>query len=106
MNLNYKRVGHGEPLLLLHGTGSHWPVWLPVLDRLAQDYDVIAVDLPGHGRSPVLGTGAPPTPAEFARVLRTFLDELGVTTPHVVGNSVGGWTALELAKLGQARSVT
>jgi pimeloyl-ACP methyl ester carboxylesterase len=107
MNLNYTRVGQGEPLLLLHGTGSHWPVWLPVLDLLAQDYDVIAVDLPGHGESPVLGAGdPPPTAAGFARVLRTFLDELGVDTPHVVGNSMGGWTALEMAKLGQARSVT
>ena len=107
MNLNYKRVGHGEPLLLLHGTGSHWPVWLPVLDRLAQDYDVIAVDLPGHGGSPALAAGdPPPTAAGFARVLRTFLDQLGVTTPHIVGNSMGGWTALELAKIGQARSVT
>jgi pimeloyl-ACP methyl ester carboxylesterase len=107
VNLNYKREGHGEPLLLLHGTGSHWPVWLPVLDLLAQDYDVIAVDLPGHGRSPVLGAGdPPPTAAGFARVLSTFLDELGVDTPHVAGNSMGGWTALELAKIGRVRSVT
>jgi pimeloyl-ACP methyl ester carboxylesterase len=107
MNLNYTRVGHGEPLLLLHGTGSHWPVWLSVLDRLAQDYDVIAVDLPGHGGSPALGAGdPPPTAAGFAHVLRTFLDELGVATPHIAGNSMGGWTALEMAKLGHARSVT
>jgi pimeloyl-ACP methyl ester carboxylesterase len=107
MNLNYKRVGHGEPLLLLHGTGSHWLVWMPVLDLLAQDYDVIAVDLPGHGGSPVLcADDPPPTAAGFARVLSTFLDELGVDTPHVAGNSMGGWTALELAKIGRVRSVT
>ena len=42
----------GEPLVLIHGIGSHWQVWSPVIDRLAEHHDVIAADSPGFGRSP------------------------------------------------------
>lgn len=106
MRLNYERRGHGEPLVLLHGGGNHWQVWKPVFDQLATAFDVIAVDFPGHGDSPVMETGQQPTPANFARVLVAFLEDFGIETAHLVGNSTGGWTALELAKLGYARSVT
>lgn len=105
MFLNYERRGNGEPLLLLHGTGSHLQVWYPVMEPLANVYDVIAVDLPGHGKSPLLDTALPPTPSGFADVLANFLDHLGIATAHVAGNSVGGWTAFELAKRGHVRSV-
>jgi pimeloyl-ACP methyl ester carboxylesterase len=47
----------------------------------------------------------PHTPIGYARVLAALLDELGIAGAHVAGNSVGGWTALELAKLARARSV-
>jgi pimeloyl-ACP methyl ester carboxylesterase len=104
--LNYERCGSGDALLLIHGTGGHWQLWLPVLDRLAQERDVIAVDLPGHGRSAPTGPDVLPDPPGFARILGTFLDDLGLDRVHVAGNSAGGWTALEMAKLGRARSVT
>lgn len=106
LKLNYTRRGSGAPLLLIHGTGSHWPVWQPVLNRLAHERDVIAVDLPGHGGSPLLPPDLPPTPTTFAGVLAGFLKELGLASAHLAGNSVGGWTALEMAKNGHARSVT
>jgi len=105
MLLNYERRGNGEPLLLLHGTGSHLQVWYPVMDMLARVYDVIAIDLPGHGKSPLPDGSLPPTPHGFAEVLAAFLDHLSIETAHVVGNSVGGWTAFELAKRGRVRSV-
>jgi len=101
-----ERRGRGEPLLLIHGAGSYRRVWDPVLDRLAVERDVISVDLPGHGDSPLVEEGTPPTPANFARLMVSFLRELGMESAHVVGNSSGGWTALEIAKLGHARSVT
>jgi pimeloyl-ACP methyl ester carboxylesterase len=98
--------GAGEPLLLLHGTGSSLRVWDPVVDRLAARRSVITVDLPGFGASPPLTpSGPPPSPAGFAVVLADLLRRLGHDTAHVAGNSVGGWTALEMAKLGSARSV-
>jgi pimeloyl-ACP methyl ester carboxylesterase len=52
--LNYERWGSGPPLVLLHGIGHRLQAWDPVLDRLAAAHDVIAVDLPGFGKSPPL----------------------------------------------------
>src|SRR5512146_3067221 len=97
--IHYERSGQGEPLLLLHGIGSGLRIWDPVLPMLTSHYDVIAVDLPGHGDSPILKGGRPDA-ATFARALARFMDELGIETAHLAGNSLGGWTALELAKLG------
>ena len=104
--LGYERRGKGEPLLLIHGAGSYRRVWEPVLDRLAVEREVIAVDLPGHGDSPLMEKRTPPKPQNFARLMVAFLDEIGVEFAHVAGNSSGGWTALEMAKLGNASSVT
>jgi pimeloyl-ACP methyl ester carboxylesterase len=53
MSLAFERRGSGVPLVLLHGIGHHWRAWEPVIDLLADAHDVIAVDLPGFGRSPV-----------------------------------------------------
>jgi pimeloyl-ACP methyl ester carboxylesterase len=104
--IHYERSGCGEPLLLLHGIGSGLRIWDPVLPWLTPHHDVIAVDLPGHGQSPLLPDDGPsPDAAGFARALAGFLDELGIGSAHLAGNSLGGWTALELAKLGRARSV-
>jgi pimeloyl-ACP methyl ester carboxylesterase len=103
--LAYDRLGAGDPLLLVHGTGSSREVWQPVVESLSREYDVIALDLPGHGASDDLAAGVAPTPIGYAQVLAGLLDELGLSDAHVGGNSVGGWTALELAKIGRARSV-
>jgi pimeloyl-ACP methyl ester carboxylesterase len=80
-------------------------VWEPVLERLARERDVIAVDLPGFGRSPALSDGEAPTPHALAGAVAALLDELGIGRAHVAGNSLGGWVALELAKQGRALSV-
>jgi pimeloyl-ACP methyl ester carboxylesterase len=78
----------------------------PVVERLAARRTVIAVDLPGFGTSPPLTpSGPPPAPAGFAGILTDFLGQLGHRTAHIAGHSVGGWTALEMAKLGTAQSV-
>jgi len=102
--LNYVRKGRGEPLVLVHGIGSHWQMWLPVLDTLAAERDVVALDLPGFGQSPALNGGGPPTPAALAEAVAASLPPGG--PHHVAGNSLGGWVALELAAAGHARSVT
>ena len=103
--LNYERRGSGEPLVLIHPLGAELVVWDPVMDRLARDREVIAVDLPGFGRSPALPNGDPPTPRVFASSVASLLDDIGVPRAHVAGNSLGGWVALELAKAGRALSV-
>jgi pimeloyl-ACP methyl ester carboxylesterase len=98
------RFGTGEPLVLLHGIGHRWQAWQPVLDRLAEHHDVIAVDLPGFGGSP-LPDGPLGMPETVAR-LDALFTELDLGRPHVAGNSLGGAIALELAAAGLVRSAT
>ncbi|MET0418649.1 MAG: alpha/beta fold hydrolase, partial [Actinoplanes sp.] len=58
--------------------------------------------MPGHGESPRQPRGAGNTPLDQARAVAELLDELGLTSVHVAGNSVGGWVALELGRLQRA----
>ena len=103
----YERAGTGPVLVLLHPLGADRHVWEPVMDRLAAERDVIALDLPGFGGSPSLNGGGPPTPAALAVAIAEFLPAIAPDGPHhVAGNSLGGWVALELAAAGHARSVT
>lgn len=96
--------GRGEPLVLLHGVGGSWQIWKPVLPLLEKRYRVIAPTLPGHpGGVPLSGA---PTAAALADALVEQLRARGIQTAHVVGNSLGGWLAVELARRGFARSVT
>jgi len=106
MRLNFHRQGSGEPLVLLHGIGGEWQVWEPLLERLSQERDVIAVDIPGFGASSPLANGVTPTPQALAAAVGHFSDDLAIPTAHLAGNSLGGWIALELAKVGRGRSVT
>ncbi|MFF6832355.1 alpha/beta fold hydrolase [Streptomyces sp. NPDC012438] len=105
-SLTYERRGAGEPLLLLHGIGHHWQAWEPVLDVLAAERDVIAVDLPGFGASDALPEGSPYDLSTVVPVLGAFCGALGVERPHVAGNSLGGLLALELGREELVRSVT
>ncbi len=96
--------GDGPPLLLVHGLGMSWRAWRPVLGPLGVDHAVLAPTLPGHRGGP-----AAPVPVRVATLadhLERLLDDRGWERPHVVGNSLGGWLALELARRGRARSVT
>jgi pimeloyl-ACP methyl ester carboxylesterase len=106
LTLNYHRVGVGEPLLLIHGIGSRWQVWDPVLDELSRSRDVIAIDLPGFGFSPRPPAGVAPGAVSLASLVIAFLDELRLPRVHVGGNSLGGWVGLEIARAGRASSVT
>jgi pimeloyl-ACP methyl ester carboxylesterase len=103
--LSHTRRGSGEPLLLLHGIGCQYQYWDPLMDRLAAERDVVAIDIPGFGDSPALGDGRRPTPAALATAVEGFMDELGWERAHVAGNSLGGWIALELAKRRRALTV-
>ncbi len=97
------RRGSGRPLVLLHTLGTDHRMWDPVLDRLAAERDVLALDLPGFGGSEALEHGSP---AALAGAITAFLATRGINRPHVAGNSLGGWVALEMAAAGRAASVT
>lgn len=95
-----------EPLVLLHGLGGSRAVWRPVIDLLAERRDPVALDLPGFGGAPGLPGGTEPTAANLAAAIHRRCQELGVERPHVAGNSLGGWVALEMGRAGWVASVT
>jgi pimeloyl-ACP methyl ester carboxylesterase len=102
--LHSTRQGIGDPLVLIHGTGSELAIWKPILPELVSRFDVVAVDLPGFGASePVTGT---PTPLVLAAAVAEEIDRLGLDSPHVVGHSLGGIVGAELAAAGRARTFT
>lgn len=110
MTLPHDRTGSGPALVLLHGLGADRHVWEPIVPALAAERTVIALDLPGFGRTPPL-TEVSPTPAALAEAVAAGLAELelprnGDGRVHVAGNSLGGWVGLELALQGAAASVT
>jgi pimeloyl-ACP methyl ester carboxylesterase len=106
VTLSYARVGAGEPLLLLHGIGHHRQAWDPVIDILATERDVIAVDLPGFGASPALADSFAHDLPTMTAVFGGLCDALELDRPHVAGNSLGGLLALELGREKRVRSVT
>jgi len=104
--LAYTRRGRGAPLVLLHALGSSRHAWNPVLPELAEHFDVIAVDLPGFGDSKPLPLDVEPHPVALAAAVTRLLQDLDITRPHIAGNSLGGWVALELARLEPVASLT
>ncbi|MGW1071633.1 alpha/beta fold hydrolase [Streptomyces sp. NPDC002537] len=106
VEVSYERLGGGEPLVLLHGIGHHLQAWDPVAGILAAERDVIAVDLPGFGRSPALPDGIRYDLQGVTPVLGALFEALGLDRPHVAGNSLGGLLALQLGHDKLVRSVT
>ena len=88
------RGGAGAPLLFLHGGGGAG-IWLPCMAQLAKKFDVIAPEHPGFGDS-----DTPPwldTIGDLANFYLDFLDQLDLRGVHLIGSSLGGWVAAELA---------
>ncbi len=106
INLSYTRRGSGEPLVLMHGIGHRLEAFDPVVEQLAENFDVIAVDLPGFGKSPGFDKVAQYSIEALAEVVADNFSVWGIDKPHVVGNSMGGAVAITLAQQGKARSAT
>jgi pimeloyl-ACP methyl ester carboxylesterase len=102
----FERRGNGSPLVLLHGIGHRWQAWEPVLDALTAQHDVIAVDLPGFGRSPLLPDGRGYDMASAVQACADIFEDMGLGRPHVAGNSLGAVIGLELASRGLVTSAT
>jgi len=92
--VSVKRAGRGEPMLFLHGARGA-PRWLPFMAALAERFDLIVPEHPGYGRSEMPewldGVG------DLAFFYLDFIRALGLARVHLVGNSMGGWIAAELA---------
>jgi 3-oxoadipate enol-lactonase len=94
-SIHYLIRGQGEPLLLIHGLGGSGADWVFQVAALEKRFQVIVPDLPGSGRS------APPrdeyTIEGFATSLWSLLDHLGISRTNIIGFSMGGAVALEMA---------
>ncbi|WP_245656077.1 alpha/beta fold hydrolase [Microtetraspora fusca] len=106
ITLAYERHGSGEPVVLLHGIGSHRQAWDPIVPLLMAEHTVITVDLPGFGDSPDLPRGLSRDLPTMVTELGAMFTALGLDLPHVAGHSLGGLIALRLAQAGLVRSVT
>lgn len=98
MELYYLRRGTGKPLLLLHGIGSSHRSWNRILDDLAAEREVIALDLPGFGASPPLAGEV--SIRTLADAVTRFLQENDLLGIDAVGSSMGARLVLELARRG------
>ncbi len=95
--MSYLQAGtSGPPLLLLHGWGAFKELWWSTMLALAPDYRVFAIDVPGHGASPLRGIA---TIADLATVIADFCKLSGLPEVTLVGHSMGGNVALQLALL-------
>jgi pimeloyl-ACP methyl ester carboxylesterase len=84
-----------QPLVFVHGRSGSWPNWLEQLPAFAATHRVIALDLPGFGHSPMPRQEI--SISGYARMLERLLGRLGIDAAAVVGNSMGGFIAAELA---------
>lgn len=97
------RRGSGRPLLLIHGLGASLRSWDPILATLAETRTVIAIDLPGHGQSPVEGDSE--TFTGLTDSIEKYIGKQGLTGIDIAGSSLGARIALELARRGGVGSV-
>jgi pimeloyl-ACP methyl ester carboxylesterase len=94
VTVRMRRAGSGPPLLFLHGANG-LPLWLPVFDQLSKHFEVMVPEHPGFGTS-----DNPPwlrNIGDLAMYYLDFIDGLGHQPVHLVGQSLGGWAAAELA---------
>lgn len=93
--IGYIRSGTGEPLLLIHGVGMNATIWQPQIELLKSRYDVIAIDMLGHGASRLPPEN--PVLSDYADEAIELLDRLGLEKVSVVGHSMGALVAQEMA---------
>ncbi|HEX3397531.1 MAG TPA: alpha/beta hydrolase [Steroidobacteraceae bacterium] len=97
LSIHYLERGRGEPLLLIHGLGGSGADWAFQVAALEHRFRVIVPDLPGSGHS--LPPRSEYTIAGFASALWKLIDHLKIARPNIVGFSLGGAVALEMASL-------
>ena len=95
LDIHYKCLGQGPPVVLLHGGGNDWHEWIKNLDVIARDFQVFALDLPGFGASQAPDTTV--SPSWYVMFLKNFLDSLGITRTHLIGHSISGMISIAFA---------
>ena len=94
-NIRYDEAGEGPVVIFLHGLGAVKEIWMPSLAALAPNYHVYAIDQIGFGHSdkPLLDYKI----ATFVDFLQGFMKAQNISKATLVGNSLGGWIALDFA---------
>lgn len=95
--LHYEVRGEGYAVVLLHGYLENLRMWESIGNELSKMYQVVKIDLPGHGKSKVYGEIH--TMEFMAEKVKEVLDELKVENPIVIGHSMGGYVTLAFAEL-------
>jgi pimeloyl-ACP methyl ester carboxylesterase len=95
LDIHYKSVGKGEPLILVHGSGSSSYTWRKNISYFGQFFRVYALDLPGSGKSQT--PSMPISPSWLASFMSDFLNALGIQYAYLTGHSFGGMVALSTA---------
>ena len=93
-----------SPLVLLHGATFSGRIWQDIVPLLSEHHDVHAPTLLGHRGGPAIQRRAARV-SDMVDAAERYLDEHGLARPHLAGNSLGGWVAIELARRGRAASV-
>lgn len=94
MQLNYKKVGEGNPLIILHGLFGSLDNWMTIAKELGKDFEVYIVDARNHGQSPhdeVFNYQI------MVEDLKEFIEEHQMISPIILGHSMGGKTAMQFA---------
>lgn len=97
LNINYQIYGQGSPLILLHGWGANYHTFDYLINYLKNNFTIYALDLPGFGQS-----DEPPIPynlSNYVNFLVTFINELQITKPIILGHSFGGRIAIKYASI-------
>ncbi|HEX6849254.1 MAG TPA: alpha/beta hydrolase, partial [Chitinophagaceae bacterium] len=99
VKLYYEDTGRGVPLLLLHGFGGTTSHWEPYIREFAKNYRVIAMDLPGHGRSDFMDTTEVYLHKRAAEYIIGLLDRLQIDSINIMGISSGGFITTYIATI-------
>ncbi len=94
MELYFREFGQGPPIVILHGLLGFFDNWQTIARALADNYWVITPDLRNHGRSPHADTH---TYGEMSQDVLSLLDQLGIPSATLMGHSMGGKVAMQLA---------
>jgi pimeloyl-[acyl-carrier protein] methyl ester esterase len=95
LNWHYEVSGEGEAIVMIHGLGASGHIWQAQKDFLETDFQVVRLDLPGHGKSDWM----PTTLIEMAADIRQILSSIGIRRFSLIASSVGGLVALELYRM-------
>jgi len=95
--LNFEKKGNGkETLVLLHGFMENLSIWSDLETRLSEDFTLLKIDLPGHGKSDILAEVH--TMELMTEEVKKVVDHENLTKIHLLGHSMGGYTALAFAE--------